>query len=62
MRNNNTRLDFIVHTLCDLVMFSTAMLAYCRFPKLWDYVGLSWMVMYCIYHVATANLESYNFT
>jgi hypothetical protein len=61
MRNNSTHLDFIIHTMCDLTMFSAAFLAYWRFPKLWDYVGLVWFICYCVYHFFTAYLELYNF-
>jgi hypothetical protein len=60
-RSNNTHLDFIIHTGCDLVMLTSAILAY-RFPKLWDYVGLIWFSMYCTYHYFTAILEGNNFS
>ena len=60
-RSNNTRLDFMIHTACDLTMFCAIMLAFFRFPKLWDYMGLIWITMYCVYHYSTAITEGLNF-
>ena len=61
MRNNNTHLDYAIHWLCDLCMFGSACLAYWK-PVLWDYVGVTWFLFYCIYHFTTAYFESYTFS
>ena len=61
MRNNQTRMDYVFHTICDVLMFITSLLAFCRFNFLWDYVGMIWFSLYLIYHYQTVVVEEYNY-
>lgn len=58
---NQTHWDYGIHVVCDLLMFFTAVIAYIR-PALWDFVGIIWFLLFCVYHYMTAALEAYSFS
>lgn len=56
---NYTHLDYYIHTICDIAMLTYSLVAYV-YPKMFDFVGMFWWLMYCIYHYCTAKYEQYS--
>lgn len=55
---NYTHWDFYIHMICDIFMLTYSLVAYV-YPQMFDFVGMWWWLMYCIYHYFTARLEHY---
>lgn len=56
---NYTHLDYYIHTICDISMLTFSLIAYV-YPWMFDFVGMWWWLMYCVYHYFTARLEHYS--